>query len=386
MNHRHDVHWVGTWATTPAAVENIEVARQTVRMITRVSLGGALIRVRLSNACGTQDLHIGAAHVGLRSKGANIACGSNRALTFNDQTSITIPAGALVVSDPVELDVPPLADLAVSVFVPGNVSSDQMTGHQSAHQTNYVSPTGNFAAADDLPVQKAIESFLLVSGIEVEATRSVGTIVAFGDSLTEGNISELDANHRWPDQLARRLSARKDGRRFGVVNQGIGGNRLLHGVGIPGDNGVRRFDRDVLAQPGVTHVIVVLGVNDLRNSGGKAQEVVTAEALIAGLQQLAVRAKTAGLMVFGGTIMPYENNTFRGGFFTSEGEAKRQTVNAWIRKRGVFDSVIDFEAALRDPAHPTRLDSKWDSGDHLHPNDHGYLHMGDNIDLAIFES
>jgi len=249
------------------------------------------------------------------------------------------------VSDPLNLDVAPLVDLAVSVYLPGQVpESFQLTGHDPAHQTNYISPGGDFAAATDMPVQEQTEVFLFVTGIEVLAPRQAGGIVAFGDSLTEGNISRLDANNRWPDQLARRLVAR----------------------------------------PGVTHVVVLLGVNDLRNSQGRADEIVTADDLIGGLHQLAVRAHAAGLAAFVGTVMTWENETFNGGHYTPEGEAKRRALNAWIRDNGVFDGVIDFEAALRDPGHPTRTLPRWDSGDHLHPNDLGYRHMADDIDLALF--
>jgi lysophospholipase L1-like esterase len=384
MRESNNMHWVGSWATTPAQVEGMALAGQTLRIITRTSIGGTRVRVRISNAYGMRPLAVGAAHLGLRSKAAGIVPGSGRPLTFNGSASAAIPAGALVVSDPVDLDVPPLADLAVSLYLPGELpESFQLTGHNPGHQTNYLSPTGDFASAVDLPVQRATEAFLFVSGVEVLAPREVGGIVAFGDSLTESNISQLDANHRWPDQLARRLVARKGGRLLGVVNQGTGGNRLLH-EGVS-DSGVRRFDRDVLAQPGVTHVIVLLGINDIRNSRRKPEELVTADQMIAGLHQLAVRAHAGALKVFGGTLLPFENETFHSGFYTPEGEATRQAVNAWIRKSDAFDAVIDFEAALRDPSHPTRMLPEWDCGDHLHPSDPGYLHMGDSIDLALFD-
>ncbi len=383
MNEQDGNHWVGTWTTAPVPVDGIALAGQTLRMISRISIGGSRIRVRLSNAYGTRDLAVGAAHLGLRSHGADIAEGSDRPLTFSGSPSTTIPAGALVVSDPVDLDVAPLADLAVSVYLPGEVpASFPLTGHDPAHQTNYISPGGDFAGATDMPVKEETEVFLFVTGIEVLAPRETGGIVAFGDSLTEGNISQLDANNRWPDQLARRLVARPSGRRLGVVNQGVGGGRMLHDG--HGDSGLRRFDRDVLAQPGVTHVVVLLGINDLRNSQGRADEIVSADALIGGLQQLAVRAQAAGLTAVAGTVMTWEDETFNGGHYTPGAEARRQALNAWIRANGVFDAVIDFEAALRDPGHPTRMLPRWDSGDHLHPNDLGYRHMADSIDLALF--
>jgi len=381
---QNGAHWVGTWTTTPAPVEGVALGNQTLRMIARVSIGGPRVRVRLSNAYGLRKLAVGAAHVALRSEGAGIVPGSDRVLTFNGSPSTTIAVGALVVSDPVELEVPPLADLAVSVHLPGDVpESFQITGHGNAHQTSYISPPGDFAAATAMPVQETTEAFLFVSGVEVLVPRETGGIVALGDSLTDANISQLDANHRWPDQLARRLVARVGGRPMGVINQGIGGNRILHDV--RGDSGLRRFDRDVLAQPGVTHVIVLLGINDIRNRTQKPEEIVTAEEMIAGLHQLAVRAHARDLKIFGGTLLTFEYETFNPGFYAPEGEAKRQAVNAWIRESGAFDAVVDFEKALRDPSHPTQMLPIYDCGDHLHPSDTGYLHMGDCIDLSLFD-
>jgi lysophospholipase L1-like esterase len=378
-----DMRWVGTWTTTPAPVEGVALRDQTLRMLARVSIGGPRLRVRLSNAYGTRKLDVGAARVALRDKGAGIVPGSDRVLTFNKSASTTIAAGALVVSDEVELDVPPLADLAISVYLPGDVPETfQVTGHGNAHQTNYVSPTGDRTAAPLIPVQETTEAFLFVSGVDVLAPREAGGIVALGDSLTDANISQLDANHRWPDELARRLVAR-GGRPMGVMNQGIGGNRILHDV--RGDSALRRFDRDVLTQTGVTDVIVLLGINDIRNRNGKPDEVVTADQMIAGLQQLTVRAHARGVRIFGGTLLTFERETFNPGFYTPEGEAKRQAVNAWIRESGAFDGVIDFEAALRDPSHPTQMLPKYDCGDHLHPSDLGYLRMGQIIDLSLFD-
>jgi len=376
--------WVGTWTTTPAPTEGVALNNQTLRMIARISIGAQKLRVRLSNAYGLRKLAIGAAHVALRGVGPGIVAGSGRKVTFGGSPSTTIAAGALVVSDPVDLDVSALADLAISVHLPGDVpESFQVTGHGNAHQTNYISPPGDFAAAPEMPVARTTEDFLIVSGVDVEAPAETGGIVAFGDSLTDCNISELDANHRWPDQLARRLVARGGGRMLGVMNQGIGGNRILHDM--RGDSGLRRFERDVLAQTGVTHVIVLLGINDIRNRWGKPEEVVTAEAMIAGLEQFAVRAHARGLKIFGGTLLTFEHETFNPGFYTPEGEKKRQTVNAWIRGSGAFDAVIDFEKALCDPAHPTRMLPQYDCGDHLHPSDAGYLRMGDIVDLALFD-
>jgi len=234
-----------------------------------------------------------------------------------------------------------------------------------------------------MPVGKLTDDWYFVCGVDVLAGPDAGGIVALGDSLTDANISTIDAFCRWPDQLSRRLQARVAGRPMGVMNQGLGGNRILHD--IRGDSGLRRFDRDVLAQPGVTHTIVMLGTNDLRNRWARPEEEVTAEQMIAGLKQLAVRARMRGIKIFGATLTPYENETFLVGAWTPEREARRQAVNAWIRDGGAFDAVVDFDRALRDPAHPARMLPIYDCGDHLHPSDLGYNAMGDAVDLALFE-
>jgi lysophospholipase L1-like esterase len=377
-------HWVGTWTTTPAQVEGIALEGQTLRMIAHVSIGGRTVRVRLSNAYGARRLNVGSASLGIHKGGGTIAAESWRRLTFNGSKSIAIPAGALVVSDPVELEFAPLSDLAISVFLPDSIDEAfGITGHGNAHQTNYLTPPGDYTTATSVPVQTTTEAFLIVNCVETLAQAEVGGIVTVGDSLTDCNLSEVDANHRWPDRLAQRLVARGAVRQMGVMNQGIGGNRILHD--IRGDSGVRRFDRDVIAQPGATHVIVLLGINDIRNRNQKPDEFVSAEEMIAGLQQMAVRAHAAGLKIFGGTLLTFEYETFNPGFYTPEGEEKRQAVNQWIRTSGAFDRVIDFEKALRDPGHPTQMLPIYDCGDHLHPSDAGYLHMGDCIDLALFD-
>ena len=377
------MRWVGTWTTSPVVTEGLAFDNQTLRMIGRVSLGGRTARVRLSNAYGKQSLAIGEARIALREAGAAIVSGSDRKLTFHGQDSTVIPAGALAVSDPVALEVPPLADLAVSIHLPGELpESFQITGHGNCHQTNYVSPPGNHADAVVMPVMQTTESWYVVTGIEVEAPDRTAGIVCFGDSLTDANLSSLDTNHRWPDQLARRLAARQ-GRPVAVMNQGIGGNRILHDV--RGDNGVKRFDRDALAQPGATHVIVFLGINDIRYRADREHEMVTAEQMIAGLEQLAFRAHACGLKAYGATLLTFENETFLAGAYTKAGEAKRQAVNAWLRSSRAFDAVLDFEAALRDPANPTQMLPLYDCGDHLHPSDAGYDRLGDSIELGLFD-
>jgi lysophospholipase L1-like esterase len=379
---RDDSHWVGTWTASPAPAEGVFFDNHTLRMNARVSIGGERVRVRLSNAHGTRKLAIGGARVALRDKGPAILPGSDRKLTFAGADGATIAAGAFVVSDPVALEVAPLADLAISVYLPGPVPADLPVTGRYSRQTNYISPPGDFAAATEMPVGNLTDDWYFVSGIDVAASPDTGGVVALGDSLTDANISTIDAFCRWPDQLARRLVAR-GGRPIGVMNQGLGGNRILHD--IRGDSGLRRFDRDVLAQPGVTHAIVVLGTNDIRNRWKKPDEEVTAEQLIAGLQQLALRAHTRGIKLFGGTIPTFENETFLPGAWTPAREAVRQAVNQWIREAGAFDAVVDFEAALRDPEHPTRMLPVYDCGDHLHPSDAGYCRMGDAVDLSLLD-
>lgn len=378
--------WVGAWAPGLVTVDQSAFRNQSLRLIVRSTLGGKRLRVRLSNLYGSAKLTIGGAHIGLRDGASErIVAGSDRKLTFGGESAAVIGPGALLVSDPVDLDVAALADLAVSLYIPGDVpESFPITGHGNSHQTNYLSLEGDHTAAVALPVKAKAENWYFLSAVEMLVPADSGGIVCFGDSLTEGNLSSLDSNSRWPDHLARRLVAR-GGRRFGVMNQGIGGNRILHDM--RGDSGLRRFDRDVLAQPGVTHVVVYIGTNDLRNQRGDPGEIVTAAQMIGGLKQLGLRAKAAGLTVYGATMIPYENDTYFPGAWTPEGEAKRQAINAWMRRDGpaFFDALIDFDKAVLDPAHPASMRTEYDCGDHLHPSDNGYRHMGDAIDLGLFE-
>jgi lysophospholipase L1-like esterase len=376
------MHWVGTWATTPAPAEGVAFSNQTLRMNARVSIGGRTLRVRLSNAYGNRPLSIGAAHIGLRANGAAVVPGSDRRLAFGGERSATIAAGALLVSDAVDLAVAPLSDVVISIHLPDDVPASFGITGRYARQTNYVSPPGDFSAADVMPVGRITDDWYFVNGIDMWASADTGGIVTVGDSLTDANISTHDAFCRWPDQLARRLIARMDARAPGVMNQGLGGNRILHD--IRGDSGLRRFDRDVLAQPGVTHAIVLLGTNDLRNRWAKPEEEVTAEQMIAGLKQLALRAQAHGIKIFGGTLTPFENETFLVGAWTPAREAVRQSVNAWIREGGAFDAVIDFDKGVRDPERPSSMLPSYDCGDHLHPSDLGYNRMGDIIDLSLF--
>ena len=376
-------HWVGTWAAAPAPAEGVVgFNNHTLRMHPRVSIGGERLRVRISNAYGNRPLAVGAARVALRDKGPATIPGSDRKLTFGGNDGTTIAAGAVQFSDPVEFPVKPLADLAVSIHLPGEVlPAFQITGRY-ARQTNYISPPGNFAAETVMPVGNLADQWFFLCGVDVLAPAEAGGVVALGDSLTDGNISTIDAYCRWPDQLARRLVAR-GGRPIGVMNNGLGGNRILHD--LRGDSGLRRFDRDVLAQPGVTHAIVMLGTNDLRNRWAKPEEEVTGEQMIAGLQQMVVRAKSAGVKLIGATLTPFGNETFMANAWNPTREKHRVTLNTWIREGGAFDGVADFDTALRDPQIQTQMREEDDCGDGLHPSDSGYCKLGDAIDLALLD-
>lgn len=375
-------HWVGTWTAAPAPADGVALANVTLRMTPRVSIGGSTIRVRISNAYGVRPLAIGAAHVARRDSGAAIVPGSDRRLTFGGETRATIAAGALLVSDPVALEVPALADLAVSFHLPQDLPASFGITGRYARQTNYISPVGDFAGETVMPVGRLTDDWYFLCGVDVVAPPETPGVVCVGDSLTDANISTHDGHHSWPSQLARRLVAR-GGRAVAVMNQGLGGNRILHD--IRGDSGLRRFDRDVLAQPGVTHVIVLLGTNDLRNRWAKPEEEANAPAMIAGLKQLALRAHARGIKIFGGTLTPFENETFLPGAWNPVREAVRQEVNVWIRNGRAFDAVVDFDEGVRDPDRPTSMLPIWDCGDHLHQSDRGYNHMGDIIDLSLFD-
>jgi lysophospholipase L1-like esterase len=373
-------HWVVTWMAAPMAGSANDVFRdQTIRMIVHTSIGGKRVRVEFSNAFGKRSLHIGAAHVAIRASGDAIVPGSDRALTFDGSPSVTVPPGAPVLSDPVDLDVPPLSDLAVSLYVSGRAGP--ATVHQLALQTSYISNTGNFTSAVKMPYRWTDTTWYWLTGVDVEAGPETSAIVAFGDSITEGFNAKPNTNNSWPSQLAARLQANPATAHLAVVNAGISGNRILHAVDGPA--GLARFDRDVLARDGVKYVIVLEGINDLGFPylpGAHGQQQVTAREVIDGLKQIVARAHAHGLKVFGGTLTPYEGCFY----YSRKGEAEREAVNRWIRSSGAFDGVIDFDAALRDPANPLRLRPAYDSGDHLHPGAAGYKAMADAVPLSLF--
>ena len=379
--------WVGSWATAVQGVVGAPArySNQTLRLIVRTSVGGNQVRVRLSNELGTQRIVIGAARIALRSVAESIDPATDRALTFGGVASITVPAGAPVLSDPVSLDVPPLSQLAISIYLPHPTSVS--TVHLLGLQTSYVSApdSGDLTDADTLLPSNPIGSWPLLTGVQVKASRRAGAIVVLGDSITDGAGSTDDANQRWPDRLSERLQARPSLDHLAVLNQGIIGNRLLRpGTGpvaqLLGAAGLARFDRDVVAQPAVGFAIVLLGINDI---GAPVSEAVSVDELIAGHRQLIERAHLRGIQIFGATLPPFEGATMPG-FYTPEGEQKRQALNEWIRRASGTDGVIDFDRSLRDPAHPTRLLPLYDSGDHLHPNDAGTRAMAEAVPLRLF--
>jgi len=391
--------WIGTWATAPqpAAPGPPQTYRnQTLRLIVHTSAGGAAVRIKVSNTYGDRPLVLGAAHIARRVAEANIDPTSDRSLTFHGRGSTTIPARGMAVSDPVNLDVASLSDLAVSLFFPE--TSDATTLHSLAQQTSYVSAdTGDSTAAATFPVAKTIRSWPFLTGVDVQATSRGAAIVAFGSSLTDGDGTTRDSNGRFPDVLAARLQNHPGGRAVGVLNEGIIGNRLLAGSpgdaqfgALLGDAGLARFDRDVLRQAGVRYVIVGLGINDILFPGvfTPIADAVSADAIIAGLRQLIARAHRKGVRVIGTTNPPFEFATFNGkdlGIYTPEREAVRVQVNAWMLTTHEFDAVVDLDQVLRDPSRPTRLLPQYDSGDHLHPNNAGCIVEANAFPLALFE-
>ena len=388
-------HWVATWATSPSPqldephmrFSRLEFENQTVREIIHTSIGSNTVRVRLSNAYGGDTLYVGAAHIALPLRGARIAGGSDRVLTFSGGTAVAIPPNALALSDPVKLEVPATGDVAISIFIPRKTVGAGV--HYASQQTSYIGP-GDLTGAPAIDRPVTIPSWVFLAGVDVLAPEPASAVVAIGDSITDGDRSRVDANHRWTDTLARRLAAQPGRKKVAVVNAGIGGNRILHDATINvrfGVNALARFERDVLAQPGAKYVLVLEGTNDLGHPGAGAplSETVRTDELIAGMKQMIERAHEHGLRIFGATLAPFEGVAFPG-FFTPEKDAKRKALNEFIRNGGAFDGVIDFEKAVRDPKSPSRLLPAYDSGDHVHPSDAGYRAMGESIDLALFNS
>lgn len=374
-------HWVGTWACSPQLADRSSeppapgFADVTLRQIVHVSIGGRKIRVRFSNTFGKSALTISSAEVAKAAGGSAIKAGTDQPLTFNEESSVTIPAGALVYSDPLAFDLSPLSDLAVTIYTKN--APDGVTTHSGSRATSYFT-SGDAVSAIELAPAETADHWYFLNGIDVAGPNSSAAVVILGDSITDGKNSTTNGNGRWPDELARRLDANKRTTNIGVLNEGIGGNRLLHD-GL-GPNALSRLDRDVLTQTSVRWLVVFEGVNDIGTCKSPCDVDSVAMDIINAYRQVIVRAHSHSIRVYGATITP-----FGGSFYaTPEAERARQAVNRWIRTSGWFDAVIDFDAVTRDPNHPSNLSPEADSGDHLHPADAGYRIMGDSIELKLF--
>ncbi|MBV9445367.1 MAG: SGNH/GDSL hydrolase family protein [Streptosporangiaceae bacterium] len=387
--------WVATWAAspqvgTPGTLAATGFDNQTVRNIVFTSVGGDAVRLELTNVFGTSPLQVGHVTVAEAGQGAAILPGTIHQVTFGGSASPTIPPGMQVLSDPVAMRVGALQDLAVSVYLPGQTGP--ATNHSDAQQVNWVSTAGDHAAdqgADAFTTQT--QSWYYVSDVIVRSSAARGTVVAFGDSITDGFQSTVGANARWPNDLARRLDAQSGpaepgrGRTLAVADEGISGNRVLTSDLCCGVAAGDRFERDALNQPGVRDIILLEGINDFGFSAVPPNPLinpvtdVSAAQVIAGYKQLIAQAHARGLRIFGATLLPFQG----AGYYTTAGEAKREAVNAWIRTSRAFDGVIDFDKLMRDPASPLMMNPAYDSGDHLHPNDAGYQVMANAISLRM---
>ena len=386
--------WVTTWTTAQQLVaptgppraarqkgpeaSNLPAsfADQTVRMVAHVSLGGRRVRVELSNMLNAQPLEIGAAHVAVAKAAGEIADGTDRVLKFGGTASFTIPAGAIAVSDPVDLEVAPLSDLAVSLYLPRDTGAP--ANHTVGLHTAYISK-GNVAGSRSMPEPTTMFAYAWLAGIDVDASRDAYTVIAMGDSITDGFATTRDANMAWPTLLAKRLKENKSTQRAAVVNQGISGNQVLRdGAGI---SALARLDRDVLTRPGVKWVILLEGINDINiRTRPNGANPLTAEELIGGYRQIIERCHAQGIKVMGATLTPAEGVPT----YSERGEEVRVAANRWIRTKGNFDAVVDLEATLRDPQHPAKLKPEFDSGDHIHPNDAGNQAMAGAFDFGVF--
>ncbi|HZR79546.1 MAG TPA: SGNH/GDSL hydrolase family protein [Candidatus Binatia bacterium] len=371
--------WVGTWSTSPMCFQaatilglpqNARFDDESVRMIVRTSLAGDAVRVKLTNQCGSEPLAIGAATIGLRDARAGLRPDTVRVLTFGGSSATAIAAGATATSDPVDLVVPALADVAITLYLPE--PTVPTTSHPLS-ATGWVATGDATADAAGAAFGRTTAHWVFLASVDVLAGRGDGAIVAFGDSITEGTGTTFDANRRWPDVLAERLVSA--GMPRGVLNQGINGNKVLNS--LLGESALLRFDEDALGQSGVEAVVLLEGINDI----GLGRPDVTAEEVIAGYRDLIARAHARGLPIFGGTLTPAEGNTYP--FYAPYDESKRAAINAFIRESGAFDAVIDFDAAVRDPANPTRWRREL-SADLIHPTDAGAEALANAVDLSLF--
>ena len=386
-----DENWVATWGTAQELYRReapqggggqgpppLLIEDQTVRMVVRTSIGGDRARIRLAGAFGAPTVTVGAATVALRDTGVAIVPGTSRTLTFGGESSLVLHPGVIAYSDPVDIEVPAVGDLVVSLYLQG--PAGRPTTHPLGLHTTYISSPGNHAESTTFEPQRTTLSYYWLAGIDVAAPEDAFAIVAFGNSITDGAVSTPNADREWPTRLAVRLAENPETRMIGVVNAGISGNRVLSDAA--GVSVLARLERDALSYSGVRWIVFMEGINDIGAiARGPTNPVVTADRLIWAYRQVIERAHAQGVRVAGATLTPYEG----AGYFSEEGEAIRARVNDWIRTSGEFDAVIDFDAATRDPSNPRRFLPAYDPGDHLHPNDAGYQTMADTVDISIFE-
>jgi len=387
--------WIATWATSPQSGTPdpreplLNIDNQTVRERVRASIGGSRIRLRFSNEFGSSPLLIGAATVAIPKDVSTIKEESIRNVTFEGRNSIEIPAGAPVLSDPISLQLTPGAEISISIYFPNRLTTPTL--HAFAFKHAVVSQHGDFTHERKIDPAALSTASILVTAVLVPAQPSNRLVVAFGDSISDGDGSTVDADNNYPNNLIRRIAKTSNGSTLAVVNEGIVGNRLLRDSEIFGVSALARFDRDALVLPGVTHIVLLEGINDIGFVGAKMDgqyladpaETRSAQDIIDAYRQLISRAHARGIKVIGATITPCEGVDIPG-YYSDAKETVRETVNKWIRTGGAFDGMIDFDAVVRDPDHPTRLLPKFASKDHLHPNDTGYKAMADSIDLALF--
>ena len=383
--HGISCRWVATWAASPMAAAPARLAApddfspagfddQTIRDIVWTSTGGQAVRISLSNRFGTRPVTFGQVDIGISAGGPFIVTGTSHRVTFAGSTSVTIAPGAAAVSDPVTMTVPAQANLAVSLYTSG--PTGPATYHSDAQQLNYVSVPGDYADSESAAgFTITSQHWYFLDEVDVQTGPATGgTIVAFGDSITDGYRSAVGADDRWPNDLARRLLVSPPGQVHPVVDEGISGNRVLADSDLFGEDALARFRRDAADVSGARYVILLEGINDIGFTRTPAARI------IAGYQKLIAAAHAAGLKIFGATLTPFQGS----GYYSAAGEAEREAVNHWIRTSGAFNGVIDFDRAVRDPADPLRLLPAYDSGDHLHPDDAGYQAMADAVNLALF--
>jgi lysophospholipase L1-like esterase len=392
----HDGHWVSAWGTSvhvplqfPGMPGEPPLADKTLRMVVLPTITGSKLRIRFSNEFGTSALSIGAAHVSLTGEGANVQPKTDHVLTFGGKPSVSVPPGAPVLSDPINFEVKAFSEISISISLPSNTPVS--TWHSPGQRPSYLAGPGDLTAKPELPGAEPKGVWYFLSSVEVWAPASTTAIVALGDSITQGtSIKPNEVYTDWPDQLARRLAG-QGSPEIAVVNEGIGGNRVLHDAA--GVSALARFDRDVLAQLGVTTLILMEGINDIgfpRVRFGElkivppvkenpfASQKVSAEEIIDGLKQIIERAHAHGMRVFGATLTPFEGTNS----YDAEGEAIRLEVNKWIRTTDAYDGIFDFDELLRDPAHASRLQEVYDSADHIHPSPAGNKAMAGSIPLS----